>query len=209
MITPEEARKCKLPVIEIFTSVQGEGMHMGRKATFIRLAGCNLACPWCDTKSSWSQESADVMSIEDIENRVKYESFVVITGGEPTIHKHHDLAMLVESLHEMGCTVAVETNGTNEVPGNFDWITCSPKPPLYKIHPSLKADELKFVVTEDFKWCAITPEMRQCYANRIWLQPDGTSEQTMKASWKECLHLVESDPRLRIGVQLHKIMDVQ
>lgn len=195
------------PVLEIFRSIQGEGLHIGRAATFIRLAGCNLRCPWCDTKGSWNAEG-EQKTLLDILGEVEPGDPVVITGGEPTIHK--ELVELVSALHEQGCYVMIETNGTNSVPWNVDWITCSPKPPLYTIHPQLHPDELKYVVTDDFNdRVAIPEEVRRIYDGVIWLQPDGTNAQTMEHAWSKCYQLVQEDNRLRVGVQLHKLMEVQ
>lgn len=195
------------PVLEIFRSIQGEGSHIGQAVTFIRLAGCNLRCPWCDTKGSWNAEG-EQKTLLDILGEVEPGDPVVITGGEPTIHK--ELVELVSALHEQGCYVMIETNGTNNVPWNVDWITCSPKPPLYTIHPQLHPDELKYVVTDDFNdRVAIPEEVRRIYEGVIWLQPDGTNAQTMEHAWSKCYQLVQEDDRLRVGVQLHKLMEVQ
>jgi 7-carboxy-7-deazaguanine synthase len=195
------------PVLEIFRSIQGEGSHIGQVVTFIRLAGCNLRCPWCDTKGSWNAEG-EQKTLLDILGEVEPGDPVVITGGEPTIHK--ELVELVSALHEQGCYVMLETNGTNNVPWNVDWITCSPKPPLYDIHPQLHPDELKYVVTDDFDArTAIPEEIRRIYEGVIWLQPDGTNAQTMEHAWSKCYQLVQKDDRLRVGVQLHKLMEVQ
>lgn len=195
------------PVLEIFRSIQGEGSHIGQAMTFIRLAGCNLRCPWCDTKGSWNAEG-EQKTLLDILGEIEPGDPVVITGGEPTIHK--ELVELVSALHEQDCYVMIETNGTNNVPWNVDWITCSPKPPLYTIHPQLHPDELKYVVTDDFNGrIAIPEEVRRIYEGVIWLQPDGTNAQTMEHAWSKCYQLVQEDGRLRVGMQLHKLMEVQ
>ena len=148
------------------------------------------------------------MSAEQIASQVVSDETVTITGGEPTIHK--DLGHLVERLHQMNCFVTVETNGTNPVPNNFNWITCSPKPPEYKIHPFLDPHELKYVVTKEFNPSKhISDELRNMYNGLIWLQPDGTNFETMQDSWKRIYRMVMRDSRLRAGIQLHKIMEVQ
>lgn len=194
-----------LPVIEIFTSIQGEGSHMGEFVTFIRLAGCNLACPWCDTKESWSEKNATYMDFREIANNVLTHQ-VVITGGEPTIHK--GLMVLTDHLTAKHHYVMIETNGTNPVPNTVAWIVCSPKEENnFHIHNNLRPDELKYVVDEHFDAKLAIPEaIRAQYAGRIWLQPEGGR---MQESWQECMRLVMNDPRLRVGVQLHKIMEVR
>lgn len=197
--------EAKLPIVEIFDSIQGEGYHMGEMVTFIRTSGCNLACPWCDTKESWGMESAKDMTISEIMEQVHFEK-VVITGGEPTIHGA--LEVLIATLKQNDCYVCIETNGTNPVSCLVDWVTCSPKPGTgYFIHPHLRPDELKYVVADDFDdMLAIPEEIRDRYAGLIWLQPEGGN---MKISWQNCNTLVAADDRLRVGVQLHKIMEVK
>ena len=75
-----------MKVIEIFESIQGEGVHIGKAVTFLRLAGCNLHCPWCDTKESWGDVGEEMTIAEILEKVNSYRSsIVVITGGEPTI----------------------------------------------------------------------------------------------------------------------------
>lgn len=203
---PEEP-DITFPVLEIFRSIQGEGSHIGQMVTFIRLAGCNLRCPWCDTKGSWNAEG-EQKSILEIMAEIEPGDPVVITGGEPTIHE--ELGELITALHGMGSYVMLETNGTNCVPWNVDWVTASPKPPMYAIHPQLRPNELKYVVTDDFNMAkAIPEEVRQMYEGVIWLQPDGTNAQTMERAWDKCFKLVQEDDRLRVGVQLHKLMEVQ
>lgn len=209
-ISTEEAfniLNMQFPVMEIFRSIQGEGIHLGRVVTFIRLAGCNLRCPWCDTKTSW-KTGIKTMPVSAILEKVELGCPVVITGGEPTIHTN--LQDLITMLHANGSFVSIETNGTNYVPWNVDWITCSPKPPKHAINPVVRPNELKYVVTEDFDADkAIPKEIRHCYEGFIWLQPDGTNDETMHKMWDKCLKLAEQDRRLRVGVQLHKIMEVQ
>lgn len=196
----------KLPIVEIFDSIQGEGYHMGEMVTFIRTSGCNLACPWCDTKESWNVNAAKEMTISEIMEEVHFER-VVITGGEPTIHDDA-LDALIATLKQNDCYVCIETNGTNLVNHLVDWVTCSPKPGAgYFIHPHLRPDELKYVVDEDFDdGFAIPEEIRDRFAGLIWLQPEGSN---MQKSWHDCWALVAADDRLRVGVQLHKIMEVR
>jgi organic radical activating enzyme len=128
---------------EIFYSLQGEGYHSGMPAAFIRFSGCNLHCPFCDTQ----HESGVEMTEEEIVTEVKRypAQLVVVTGGEPALQLTESL---VDALHGIGKTVAVETNGTLALPDNVDWITLSPKDTWLgdEAVPVLgKADELKVV----------------------------------------------------------------
>ena len=119
-----------LPVVETFHSLQGEGLHAGRSAFFIRLGGCAVACPWCDTKHSWPAEAHPQQSLATLaaETEAAAEAgaaFVVITGGEPL---HHDLGPLCQALVEpSGLPLHLETSGVDPLSGCFAWITLSPK----------------------------------------------------------------------------------
>ena len=195
-----------MKVIEIFESIQGEGRWVGTPVTFIRLAGCNLHCPWCDTKESWGDVGTE-MSIYDVCNQVKEfdNRIVVLTGGEPTIQPL--LSSLIRTLSENGYYVAIETNGTNNITHTcgVKWITCSPKPESqYRV--SCDADEIKLVITEDFDE-AVLQNLTLTYNKDIWLQPEGSN---MQAMWKCCYDLaMKYKGNVRVGVQLHKLMEVR
>lgn len=188
------------PVLEIFDSIQGEGSMIGMPVTFIRLLGCNLKCPWCDTKESHvSATKENFLSIEAILERCK-QSIVVITGGEPCLQ---DLVPLIASLQEENHFVCLETNGTQPTPKNADYVTASPKPPEYFIHEDCNYQELKYVVCDHFNVSVIPPGTP---TGTVWLQPEGS---TMAASWRKCYILAMRNPALRVGLQLHKIMNVR
>ena len=195
-----------MKVIEIFESTQGEGRWMGAPVTFIRLAGCNLHCSWCDTKESWGDVGTE-MSIYDICNHVKEfdNHIVVLTGGEPTIQPL--LSSLVRTLGENGYYVAIETNGTNSIThtDGVKWITCSPKPESqYRV--ACDADEIKLVITEDFDEIVLQ-NLTLTYNKDIWLQPEGSN---MQAMWKRCYDLaMKYKGNVRVGIQLHKLMGVR
>lgn len=192
------------PVVEIFNSVQGEGIHLGRPVTFIRLSGCNCKCPWCDTDHSKFKP----MPVEEIVQEVRY-SRIVVTGGEPTIH---DLTPLLERLQGPHNVVCLETNGTNSLMkygGLLQWVSCSPKPPVYPIHPfNLKIiDELKYVVDEQFS-LEVLPDIGMLPDNvrYIWLQPEANN---FEESVKKAYALVMKNPALRLGMQAHKVWRVE
>lgn len=203
----------KLPVNEIFPSIQGEGRFMGIPATFIRLSGCNLKCSFCDTE----HESCVRLTIDEILKEVKYQN-VVITGGEPLIHE--DLYHLIYALRGKDFKICLETNGTIEAHLGMDrlvdYITISPKPPNYEININLGSYiddafkyEFKYVVTDDFELKNIPGYVKEYY--NIWLQPDSNN---MKESMKKCYKLVMESFRpyrkkhIRAGIQLHKIYEV-
>lgn len=194
-------------VVEIFTSVQGEGIFIGCTATFIRLSGCNLACSWCDTDHSKSEP----LWIKQIVARCDV-GMVVITGGEPGMY---DLQPLLQALKEAGKFVTIETNGTYPIRERYkdlvNWVTCSPKPDAkYQIDKGCIPDELKYVVDDTFNLAVIPAEylnpMNREWAVLIWLQPEGS---TMVESAQKALGLALSEGktgRIRVGIQMHKCL---
>ena len=125
-----------LPLVEKFHSLQGEGFHTGKSAFFLRLAGCNVGCSWCDTKHSWDKEKYPLISIDKIIDeikraRLKGASFLVITGGEPLQHNLDNLCKTIkkETSREKQnpINIHIETSGVNKISGDYDWITLSPK----------------------------------------------------------------------------------
>ena len=111
-------------VNEIFYSLQGEGFWSGTPMVFVRLSGCNLRCPFCDTDhSTFTEMSADEIAGQVAETGRDCHR-VCITGGEPALQLDTGL---VEALHKCGCSIHLETNGTRPLPPGIDWITLSPK----------------------------------------------------------------------------------
>jgi len=180
-------------------------MFAGRKATFIRLAGCNLDCPWCDTKDKMNGFYHTLTIAGIVQQIPKDVSSVVITGGEPTIHSEEKLVGLARMIHRCssGMFVSLETNGTNRTPAGI-WITCSPKPPNYTIHEHCRYDELKYVVDDVFD-VSVIPRSVWHSPHPIIVQPESMKPESMK----KCYDLVMRYPRLRLGVQLHKVLGVE
>lgn len=120
--TETQLKEIKLPVSEIFQSIQGEGVSAGTTAVFLRTYYCNLSCTWCDTKYTWenqvnAKEGAEYRrsNLEEIIRRIKSYGCnrIVITGGEPLLH-NAPLGLLTQSLKHEGFFIEVETNGTIE-----------------------------------------------------------------------------------------------
>lgn len=135
------------PVVETFYSIQGEGFWSGAAAFFVRLFGCPVKCPWCDTRDSWEGGERFRMEPGEIAAMASLSSceFAVITGGEPTIHP---LEELVDAFHFHGIKAHLETSGFMQKNADFDWITVSPKLHFHSHESYLEAaDELKFVVS--------------------------------------------------------------
>jgi len=144
----------EIPLMESFYSIQGEGFYTGRPAFFIRFAGCDVGCTWCDVKDSWDANKHALASIESIVKDVKSSGtdFVVITGGEPAMY---NLKYLTAGLKALGVEIAIETSGAYQLTGDLDWICLSPKKFKMPLEENYKkANELKMIAfnNHDFKW---------------------------------------------------------
>ena len=196
-------------VNDIFSSLQGEGHNTGRAATFVRFAGCNLRCPFCDTDFSEYRE----MSAEDIVDAIRMfpTRFVVLTGGEPSLQADDTL---VSALHDAGFTIAVETNGTRLLPEGIDWVTVSPKQPLDKAPlpqiDSGRVDEIKVVFDgkESPEEYIPSPPTggSQRGAPLLFLQPCDVGDAQQNAEiTRKCIEYIMQHPWWRLSLQTHKI----
>lgn len=201
-----KAASAVLPVVETFHSVQGEGAWTGTNAFFIRLAGCDVGCPWCDTKHSWSVRRHPQRHTTDLiaDAKAANPAIVVITGGEPLMH---DLSPLSNGLRAAGLRSHLETSGSHPFSGNFDWVTFSPKrfkPPHESIY--LQVSELKVVIANqsDLSWAEDQATKIPTDAVRL-LQPEwGTPE-----SYSLILEYILSHPEWRISLQTHKFTNIR
>ncbi len=196
----------QLPVMEAFYTLQGEGMHSGRAAYFIRLAGCDVGCHWCDVKESWQTENYPLLSIEAIiAGALAYPSrLVVITGGEPFMH---DLVSLTDGLKKAGFEINIETSGAHPASGHFDWICLSPKKfknPLSEIYA--QAQELKVIVynNSDFKW-ALEEAGKVGKDCNLLLQPEWSKQEKMLPL---IIDFIKEHPEWRMSLQTHKWMQI-
>lgn len=136
-----------LLVHSIFRTIQGEGPLSGRPAVFIRLGGCNLQCPGCDTEYTEGSRFASTCEIIGMVTEAIGVKLVVITGGEPF---RQNITPLANKLHDMGYTVQVETNGTIAPVGNLNRsvvIVCSPKTPKISKYIRGRASSFKYVIS--------------------------------------------------------------
>lgn len=182
-----------MKVVEIFDSMQGEGEFMGVMCTFVRFAGCNLSCPFCDEAKKYGK--AKEMTIEKIVKKCK-QNIVVLTGGEPTIQPQ--LKELVKALQGARHDVHIETNGTNDIDYFVEWVTVSPKAPKYAC--KCLHNEIKLVVSKDL---TLKQALAHAGGQLVWLQPcDGP---WLEQSKKIILKWIKKYPDLfRAGIQLHK-----
>jgi organic radical activating enzyme len=196
----------KLPVMEHFYTIQGEGYHQGSAAYFIRLGGCDVGCVWCDVKESWDANKHPLFNTNDLIAEVKKTpaKIVVITGGEPSMH---NLKELTHQLQANGLKTHIETSGSHPISGSWDWICLSPKKfkaPLPEIMPL--AHELKIIVyhKSDFDWAEkyaalVSP---QC---RLFLQPEWEKAGEMTPL---IIEYIKAHPQWELSLQVHKYINV-
>ena len=189
-------------VNEIFHSLQGEGFWTGTPAVFLRLSGCNLRCPFCDTDFSASVPMTAAGILAEMKaccGNGPVPRIAVVTGGEPSLQLDENL---VEALHGAGWRVHVETNGTHPLPKGIDWVTFSPKQDLAPHCPPAvlqQADELKLVYTggpEVEKWAAWP-------ATHHFLQP------CSGRNVRETADYVLAHPHWRLSLQTHRILGIR
>ena len=216
MSPQEPTGSSPLPVVEIFHSLQGEGIHGGRSAFFIRLGGCQVGCSWCDTKHSWPQEVHPQRPVEDLAAETAAAAsagaaFVVITGGEPL---EHNLKPLCEALRPIGVPLHLETSGVGQLTGAFAWITLSPKPHRPPEQEVLTAcDELKVVVHEasDLAFA----EAMAAGSNQGRNADQAAPELLLQPGWQSAagqqlaIDYVRSHPEWRLSLQTHKWLGVR
>lgn len=203
---PEDLDQIKLPLMEDFYTIQGEGAHTGRPAYFIRTAGCDVNCWWCDVQESWDESKHPVVEVGKIVDRAKKSGaeFAVITGGEPLLH---DLDPLTLRLKQAGLQTHIETSGSSPLSGYLDWITLSPKrfkEPLDDIFPYV--DELKVVVlkNKDIAWAE--KNAAKCPAGtRLLLQPEWDTPSSMEL----IVDYVKTNPEWGISLQTHKFLGIR
>jgi 7-carboxy-7-deazaguanine synthase len=196
----------KLPLMEAFYTIQGEGYHSGKAAYFIRLGGCDIGCHWCDVKESWDADLHPLTNTDQIVAEAeKYPGkAVVVTGGEPLMY---NLDYLTATLHERGIRTYIETSGAYPLSGSWDWICLSPKKfkaPLPGIMPM--AGELKVIVfnKSDFAWAEEHAE-RVGPQTYLYLQPEWSrATQVMP----EIVEYVKQHPRWQVSLQTHKFMNI-
>ena len=195
-----------LPVMESFYTLQGEGFHEGKAAYFIRLAGCDVGCVWCDVKESWDAGRHPRRPVDELvaEASAYPGRLVVITGGEPLMH---DCSELTAALRRAGFATHIETSGAWPLSGDWDWICFSPKKfkaPLTEIPP--RASELKIVIynKSDFAWAEQWAE-RVSPDCRLYLQPEWSKSADVTPLIVE---YIKTNPKWAFSLQLHKYIHV-
>ena len=196
----------RLPLVEDFYTIQGEGFHAGKPAYFIRLGGCDVGCRWCDAKYTWNPRIFPPTDVDVVVDRAKQcaAQAIVITGGEPLLYP---LGPLTAQLRERGLKIFLETSGSHPFSGEFDWVCLSPKrqmPPLAEAYG--RAHELKVIIQseDDFAWAEENARKVGRYC-RLYLQPEwSVFENIMPA----IVEYAKQNPKWSISTQTHKFMKI-
>ena len=196
----------KLPIVETFYTIQGEGFHTGKPAFFVRIGGCDIGCSWCDTKFSWNPGLHKLVDIGIIlEDILVFKSdSVVVTGGEPL---SYNLDRFCEMMKSEGLTTYLETSGAYPKSGNWDWVCLSPKennPPIEQNYSI--ADELKVIIqtVKDFSWAEFnaTKIGEEC---KLFLQPEWSQYDKILPI---LVDYVKENTKWSISLQAHKFMRI-
>lgn len=192
--------------MEHFYTLQGEGLHTGKAAYFIRLGGCDVGCVWCDVKESWDASKHPLMTIDEITTLAAANPgrIAVITGGEPALH---NLTALCDKLHSEGFKTHIETSGSSPIVGDIDWVTLSPKKFKAPIQEALDmANELKVVVyhPSDLKWAeehaAKVPGNCLLYLQPEWSKRDAVTPLI--------IDYIQQNPKWQLSLQTHKYINI-
>jgi Organic radical activating enzymes len=191
-------------VNEIFFSLQGEGFWTGTPMVFVRLSGCNLKCPFCDTDHSGFKEMTAEEIVEAVSAAGGTCRRICLTGGEPSLQA--DEALLL-AFHGAGYTVHMETNGTLPLPAGVDWVTLSPKNQVTGLKGNgtvvlERADEVKLVLAP-----GVEPSAWEAFpATWHFLQPCDAAGRMNTA---ETISYIEAHPIWRLSLQTHKLLGIR
>ncbi|MFP4663514.1 MAG: 7-carboxy-7-deazaguanine synthase QueE [Bacteroidales bacterium] len=196
----------KLPVLETFYSIQGEGINTGRAAFFVRIGGCDMGCRFCDSKETWDWVPDEWTAVDDLIDEILNSGAksVVVTGGEPLIY---DFSMFTQKCREKGLQLFLETCGAHRFSGVWDWICLSPKPQKHPLPEFYSlASELKIIIfkPEDFDWAEETAAevSKDC---QLMLQPEWSRFQDT-GRW--VVDYVKKNQQWRVSVQTHKFLRI-
>lgn len=189
-----------LKVVEIFHSIQGEGSNSGLNCIFIRLQGCNMNCAFCDTKWDVGKE----MSVNKILKTIrKYNSNTIVwTGGEPTLQLTDEI--LMNFIEYKNC---IETNGTRPVPSMINYISVSPKISEEIVSQNISfADEVRYAV----KYGDKLPDISKLpAANNYYISPIFNNKKACKRNLQYCLRLIKENPKWKLSVQIHNLLNIR
>lgn len=186
---------------EIFYSLQGEGVRAGTPNLFLRFTGCNQTCRKethgfdCDTEFTSGRRMSLDEILAEFRHLVPASPWVILTGGEPALQLD---THLIDALHAAGYQLAIETNGSIELPPGLDWITVSPKVAEHAIRQRT-AHEVKYVRAYGQ---AIPRTVVQ--ADHKLISPAFSGNELDPRTLEWCIRLVKENPDWRLSVQMHK-----
>lgn len=194
---------------EIFYSLQGEGHHTGYPSVFIRFSGCNLQCPFCDTRHNEGVAISDTEIVRAV--NLYNAEWVILTGGEPSLWIDEDFIRLLKQA--TGKKIAIETNGTHRIPAGIDWVTVSPKTGIADMVGRAdinieRADEIKVVDVGQ----ELEPYFElSCRTNEtlMYLQPCYVSDaRERESNTLRTVRRVLEDPRWTLSLQTHRYLGI-
>ena len=196
----------KLPIVEDFYTLQGEGYHAGKPAYFVRIGGCDVGCMWCDTKFSWNPDIHPLIYVDDIIAKILNSPVksVVVTGGEPLIY---NLEYFTSVLKKNSFDTFLETSGAYLLTGSWDWVCLSPKkqsPPNESFYKN--ANELKVIIYDDndFDWAEKNADLVNDSCE-LFLQPEWSR---FEINIDKIVNYILKNPKWRISLQVHKFMHI-
>jgi 7-carboxy-7-deazaguanine synthase len=196
----------KLPLVEDFFTIQGEGFHTGKAAYFIRIGGCDVGCSWCDSRFAWDPLIHPLVSTDEIVRHAVNSGTdsVVVTGGEPLMW---DLDYLCKELKGNKIDTYIETSGAYPLSGIWDWICLSPKKNMPPVEENCRlADELKVIIEDedDLLWAE---KYRKAVSEKckLFLQPEWSRFEKIIPVLVE---YIKKNPCWRISLQVHKYMHI-
>ena len=201
-------------VSEIFESIQGEGGNAGLGMLFVRFQGCNLNCPFCDSREARQPCNSDFgMTLAGLMDRISVSRsrWVCLTGGEPCLQIDEDL---IDAIDRSGRSIAVETNGTifQQAFSRLDYVTISPK--NHVVDPRWFTDghvnEMRFLITQDGTFAGEPPEAFSHRVERVYMSPEFTGGyKPNEKALKVAMQLVTANPNYRLSVQIHKWLNIR
>ena len=191
---------------EIFYSLQGEGVRAGTANVFVRFSGCNQTCSLeshgfdCDTEFVSGRKLSAVEILTEVKAIAESCRWVIFTGGEPGLQLD---STLIELFKRNGFSLAIETNGSIELPAGLDWITVSPKVAEHAIRQRT-ANEVKYV-----RGYGQGIPKTVVDAQNLLISPAFLGEQVDPKALQWCLRLVQENPLWRLSVQQHKLWQIR
>ena len=200
-----------LSVVEIFQSIQGEGANAGKAAVFVRLACCNMSCWYCDTDWNKSEKMTVSKVLEEVKKLSNpdesFKTLLIWTGGEPTLQLTDEILEHFKDYYN-----CIETNGTNPVPKNINYISCSPKvSPMVLRKNFTHVDEFRYPVEVG----DVLPDISELpLADNYFLSPIFIGEekerfQQVNENIEYSINYIKNNPQWRLSLQLHKILNIR